>query len=94
MVLLFSLRDRRSASSMPLFTPEGLTPGMRIKLSPITSHNLHPGFDNPVKLSILAARFVIHLFDLPFRFQLTCFMASSSSLLGEPAFHFCFMSPY
>lgn len=25
-----------------------LTPGMRIKLRPITSHTLHPGFDNPV----------------------------------------------
>ncbi|KAG2754477.1 hypothetical protein P692DRAFT_20144157 [Suillus brevipes Sb2] len=52
MVLLFSLRDQRSASSMPLFTPDA---GMRIKLGPITSLTLHPGFDNPVNLSILTA---------------------------------------
>lgn len=52
MVLLFSLRDQRSASSMPLFTPDA---GMRIKLDPITSLTLHPGFDNPVNLSILTA---------------------------------------
>jgi hypothetical protein len=63
MVLLFSLRDQRSASSMPLFTPDA---GMRIKLGPITSLTLHPGFDNPVNLSILTARFVIHLLDFRF----------------------------
>ncbi|KAG2368736.1 hypothetical protein BDR07DRAFT_1457046 [Suillus spraguei] len=66
--------EGRSASSMSLFTTSACSwHGMCIKLSPITSIPLHPGFDNPVinlltfyPCSQSVRRFCLLLtFDLP-----------------------------